>query len=162
MRPEHQGRRRPVPNQTPDELLRDRSRIPNVSQPRLLGQRHGPKPVQELEPERPDHPDLREMHVAVDESGEQNGVALIDDRSVRIASTNLGKSSASPNPAGIERHRPVRERLQCVLRNERIAGSMCHLGAHDRGHREAHVRPRPRRPAQRLWLPIRTLGKEMQ
>ena len=102
------------------------------------------------------------MDVAIDESGQQNRIPRVDDVGVRKTTTDLMPRANVHDPAVRKRHRPVREGVQPVLKNERIAGSMRHLGPDDRGHGEEHVRPLPWRPAQRLWLPIRFCGKEMQ
>ena len=101
------------------------------------------------------------MDVAIDESGQQNRVPRVDDVGVRKTTTDLVPRANVHDPAVRKRHRPVREGVQAVLKNERIAGSMRHLGPYDRGHGEEHVRPLPWRPAQRLWLPIRFCGKEI-
>ena len=61
-----------------DELARDRRRVVGSSEVLLLGQGAALEPLQQRHPERPDHPDLGEVHVGVDQPGQQDPGPQVD------------------------------------------------------------------------------------
>ncbi len=72
--------------------------------------------------------------MAIDESGEQNGVPGIHDVGIGTLSADLGPRPARHDPAGVKRHRPIRKRLQSCLMRKWIARRVRHLCSDDRRH----------------------------
>ena len=79
VRPEDEGGRGAGPGQAGDEVGGDRGGVRVVGEPGLLGQRALLQPVEQRHAEPADGPDLGEVHVGVDEPGQDQPAPQVHD-----------------------------------------------------------------------------------
>ncbi len=148
MRPEHQRGRRARVDERRDELARDLPGVGDVLQPRLLREGAAIEPLQQRHAQRADGPHLRVVHVRVDEPGQQQAGAKVDDGLVVVLASKLRVRPALDDPAVDDEQPRVGVRLQRPAA-ERVVGGMQHLGAVQRhAISPAPWRCRPRRTAR--------------
>ena len=119
-----------------------------VGEPRLLGQRALLQPVEQRHAEPADRPDLREVHVGVDEAGQHQPLAQVDD----LVAGCRGTASANGSRATITPSSTTRARS--VLGPQPPSGERAVRGveegaAEDRHRRRGRSRARRRRGARR-------------
>lgn len=99
---EDQSRRRARRDEPGHELAGHLCGIRRVGQPRLLGQGRVLEPVEQGHAEGADGADLRVVDVRVDEPGQQDTTAKVDDRVVRVCLAHVGEVSAGPDDAVLD------------------------------------------------------------
>ena len=94
VRTEHERGRRPRTQQPVDELRGHRPRVVGRGHPGLLRQRALRQPVEQRHAEAADHPHLREVHVGVDQAGQQHATGQVDHLVVRSCRPHPGERPA--------------------------------------------------------------------
>ena len=103
-----------APDSFAHEALGRASRVGRVGHPRLLGQRALRQPVEELQPHRADHGDLREVHVGVHEPWQQDAVAPVEHLRVAAFLPHAGELAGRDDRLAVEGDGTVIERLERV------------------------------------------------
>jgi len=130
VRPEYQRARRAVGEQLAKEQLRGLPGDALVGQPRLLRQRPGRQPLQQLQAHRADDAKLREVHVRVDQPRQQDRIGSLLDVRLGVHPANLGVGPGGQDPpVCVERHRAIVKGLKRGLPGKRVAGRMEHLAS---------------------------------
>ena len=113
VRAEHERARGAVGGSRAEEAPRSVARERLVGEPRLLGERAGAQPLQQLQPHRADDRELREVDVRVDEPGEQEAARDRRDLGVGMLAPDVREVARGEDRAlGVEGDGAVVERLQ--------------------------------------------------
>lgn len=99
VRAEDERGRRPGADQAGEEVPGHATGVAGVGQPRLLGQGALAQPVQQRQAEPADDPDLRVVHVRVDQAGQDDAAAQVHHVHAGVGCAKVGERAAGGDHA---------------------------------------------------------------